>query len=112
MSKFTKGKWLLNKHFDIVTEDDELCVALCCVMPTKKRYDDLNNDNVYNEETRANARLIAAAPEMYKRLSFFTGFVECPTNAWSDQEKILRNQMQDAKELLARIDGEESKNEN
>ena len=96
MSKFTKGKWLLNKRLEVYTEDG-LFIALCCIMPPrKKRYDDLNNDNVYNEETRANARLIAAAPEMYKWLK---AFLLISKDGTAINTKHI-------KELLARIDEE------
>ncbi|MBR0317198.1 MAG: hypothetical protein IJQ99_10055 [Synergistaceae bacterium] len=84
MSKFTKGKWEVEHGaFDpeIICENKYLAF-------------------IYNlehlEETEANARLIAAAPEMYEWLKTIT--------------KIFENgnviNVKDIKELLECIDGE------
>ena len=54
------------------------------------------------EETQANARLIAAAPEMYKLLKVWVNVQVQPT---------LREAQNTARELLARIDGVEASNE-
>ena len=54
------------------------------------------------EETQANARLIAAAPEMYKLLKVWVNVQVQPT---------LREAQNTARELLARIDGVEIQHE-
>ncbi len=95
MSKFTKGTWKLNKHFDVVSENGQF-IALCCIRHKKLGYHYIENIKLYNEETKANARLIAAAPEMYQHL------------------KIILNgefSSDNVEQLLAQIDGEETKNE-
>lgn len=100
MSKFTSGKWQVNAdmyanlYVDVYDPDDFLRRTVCTV-----------NDESYkgrlDEEARANARLIAAAPEMYELLkeelipnSDYGGIV-----SFSREAKV--------RELLARIDTEE-----
>lgn len=89
MSEFTKGEWKIDKDFDI--------------------YIDKNNDKQYiaiiyfgvffSREIRANARLIAAAPEMYQLLhDELTG--EAGGTLSSAHESKVRK-------LLTKIDGED-----
>ncbi len=90
MSKFTKGTWEVNKHFDVVSENGQF-IALCCIRHKKLGYHYIESIKLYNEETKANARLIAAAPEMYQHL------------------KIILNgefSSDNVEQLLARIDGD------
>ena len=86
MSKFTKGPWKVTPHLDVMK--GHYYIAPISIM-TKKYM-------TVNEETRANARLIAAAPEMYQHLRL-----------------ILNGEFSsdDVEQLLARIDGEEERHE-
>ena len=86
MSKFTKGPWKVTPHLDVMKGHNY--IAPISIM-TKKYM-------TVNEETRANARLIAAAPDMYQHLRL-----------------ILNGEFSsdDVEQLLARIDGEEEKHE-
>ena len=94
MSKFTKGKWKtnINKYVYVLDEKNKFLHRRFIVY------------NVYGdteEETQANARLIAAAPEMYELISEALG--RCKGNS------VFADLYSQAKELLARIDGEEMK---
>ena len=86
MSKFTKGKWKINEYCDVLAENNQL-VALI-------------NEPRNKKEAQANARLIAAAPEMYNWLKAFLQV--------SKDGTVINTRH--IKELLARIDGE-AKNE-
>ena len=79
MSKFTKGPWKVTPHLDVMKGHNY--IAPISIM-TKKYM-------TVNEETRANARLIAAAPDMYQHLRL-----------------ILNGEFSsdDVEQLLARID--------
>ena len=88
MSKFTKGKWknYINKCVYVLDKKNKFprfIVFLVC--------------GNTEEEAQANARLIAAAPEMYELLS------ECADTLNHIGHKVLGNI---CLELLARIDGE------
>lgn len=81
MSEFTQGKWEVDFIYGdhpIVTANDRI-VADC-----------------FNNE--ANARLIAATPDMYELLKVWVQVQAQPT---------LRNAKDKARELLERIDGKE-----
>lgn len=90
MSKFTGGKWevdvIYGDHYVVFTNDrivaDNRIVADCF-------------------GSNANARLIAAAPEMYKLLTAVANY----------KPDIIWDVVSHAKELLLRIDGEEAANE-
>ena len=84
MPKFTSGKWKVEMVYGdhpIVTADGRI-VADC-----------------FNNE--ANARLIAAAPEMYEMLK---GIIQSTADCPMENAGFFR----EARELLARIDGEEA----
>ena len=91
MSKFTKGKWEVSDEGEIrifVNKKITLFYTIGSV------------DGCDNEEGQANARLIAAAPEMYELLKEEL----IPTSDYGgilsfEREKKIRT-------LLARIDGE------
>ena len=91
MSKFTQGKWSVRQgagidEIDVVdTEDRSICVLF--YYPVTKR-----------EEEEANARLIAAAPEMYELLKEVV--------QWKDD--CVWDAMFKAQKLLARIDDDEA----
>ena len=84
MSKFTKGKWEV--------EHGAFDPEIIC----ENKYLEFIYNLEHLEETEANARLIAAAPEMYEWLKTIT--------------KIFENgnviNVKDIKELLECIDGE------
>lgn len=90
MSNFTKGKWEVDRTgFDIEITCGDMYLA-----------------SMYNlehlEETEANARLIAAAPEMYDELYEILQFMKGKT-LWERDEYALYEK--DIEELLERIDG-------
>lgn len=89
MCKFTKGTWkTAAPHEYIVYEDftkDKLIIAS-------------EIEGYTEEEANANARLIAAAPEMYELLKLYG------TNPFFNGIE--------ARKLLARIDGETNNDEN
>ena len=91
MSKFTKGKWSINS-VGYITSDIE----------PEFEHDSLGHPYVwlddFIEEHRANARLVAAAPEMYHLLQNFVH----AKNALG--VLFLRDE---ASELLNQIDGNE-----
>ena len=91
MSKFTRGKW--TESDGVITASDEKGVwirnvadILCC------------EDE---DEEKANARLIAAAPELYEMLKELALLNPCVAGC-----AVLY-----ARELLARIDGGEASDE-
>ena len=72
MSEFTKGKWEVVQgagidEFDVISEDEPLHNHICILFssPTSRR-----------DEQKANARLIAAAPEMYEKLKDYAEVLE------------------------------------
>ena len=93
MSKFTAGKWevgeIYNKHYAVFVGTH--AVADC--------FD--------NRESEGNARLIAAAPEMYELLSYFST-LEDVTN---DEAYNFFVAVRRTRRLLARIDEEEGKDD-
>lgn len=100
MSEFTNGKWEARSNGAISLSDGKWYIP--CGMSEHIELD-------------ANARLIAAAPEMYRLLCEFLKIDE--QKAWATTEKndpayMMALVAQDgavnmAKELLARIDGKE-----
>ena len=91
MSKFTKGKWEITEHLDITCND--VYVALVC-------HED--HRELFSPQSRANARLIAAAPEMYELLKVWVNIQTQPTLI--EMQKKTQN-------LLERIDVEEIKHD-
>ncbi len=91
MSKFTKGTWMpSNDGLSVLVRDREgrrICEFIECFMWHEDEAED-----------KANICLIAAAPEMYRLLK---AFAECL------HEDGMFGLMEDAQELIARIDGEE-----
>ena len=88
MSKFTKGKWIIDRDGSAIFSDSEDCYVA--------ELSPANSD----EQVAANARLIAAAPEMYELLK---KILDDTQNGQFAREDLL-------KELLAHIDGEEVRN--
>ena len=91
MSKFTQGPWIIDTDGNgIYSDTEEYQVAYISYINYNK-----------NKEMQANARLIAAAPEMYRLLKeLHAGYMEYGMIADYHNDKIY--------ELLARIDGEEA----
>ena len=83
MSKFTKGQWRV-KYNPII----------------QGIFDEDNNPVQLNE---ANARLIAAAPEMYELLEDVAWYLEQIADDDDESSKYASS----IQELLARIDGED-----
>ena len=98
MAEFTKGKWKIDnseafrEHIYVIEPSGVYhCIAHIVGMW---------NDE-YSIQANANARLIAAAQDMYRLLEVWTQIHAQPT---------LRNAQNSARELLVRINGEEEKN--
>ena len=92
MSEFTKGKWIIDRDGSAIFSDSEDCYVA--------ELSPANSD----EQVAANARLIAAAPEMYELLSDCAAFLkdcgDCSPIAYQLRLRI--------EELLDRIDGKEA----
>ena len=90
MTEFTSGEWVaddLTETVNTVSDD----ARTICIITT-------NDAEDFSNEDRANARLIAAAPEMYRLLKSVANYK--PDFVW---DVVFH-----AQELLARIDGEEA----
>tara|TARA_R110000851_G_scaffold88121_1_gene192549 strand:- start:893 stop:1192 length:300 start_codon:yes stop_codon:yes gene_type:complete len=95
-AKFTKGVWVANYGGSIghvkallnVSTHNTPTVARCDVLTT----------SISNDEKKANAQLIAEAPELYRMLSDFKDFAV--RQGWNH---VLIN---DAEKLLAKVRGE------
>ena len=104
MPNFTQGKWKFNEHVSIITSDTERgheCIA-SPFLPTKDfPYPTL-------QETIANGRLIAHAPEMYELLLDCAEFLEersmLQCEGCSEFAALLQDKV-DA--LIGLIDGKE-----
>ena len=90
MSNFTEGEWKVNKHYGCIYSGETLIARVANF-----------SENASTPETEANARLIAAAPELYEMLreelipiSDYGGLLSL-----SRADKVHK--------LLARIDGED-----
>ena len=99
MSKFTSGTWSVGIDAKcgpyIYADDDEAIIAVI------RNCGHISESNKKETVRQANARLIAAAPEMYallKSLSYRTSGME--------QHEVLK-----IRELLARIDCKEANHE-
>lgn len=113
MRQFTKGKWKYLEATQCVTAYPEGPGNWPVIdgMPTypdeQALWKDITGELCWNgEETDANGRLIAAAPEMYETLA--TLLEELPIIAGDSRHDALVLAMHEARKLLARIDGEEA----
>ena len=93
MSNFSKGKWELDKKIGNTITAVELEEAVALVL------------GYIDAEQQANARLIAAAPEMYYLLKNLTEELRAYGD---DVREDLYSLMIEAERLLERIDGEEA----
>ena len=91
MTKFTQGEWTYDPKNGIVHNDGKLIAEVAGA----------GGSNYRHERGETNARLIAAAPKMYRLLKAVANYK--PDFVWD----VVFN----AQELLARIDGEEAKYE-
>ena len=92
MNEFTQGKWYVIQgagidELDVISEDKR---NICCLFGYSV--------SRWNEQ-KANARLIAAAPEMYEELIFAMA-------ALRDGDVCDKKRADKIEELLARIDGD------
>ncbi len=101
MSKFTKGKWEYVQAFGVVCSEDTSAVI------ANVRGAGTGSCFCLTQEEQANARLIATAPEMYKVLQVFA---DEPSEAEERVDELCTAYYQ-ARELLARIDGEEAEDD-
>ena len=99
MTEFTKGKWTADDMGEYVFAHS--FDMMICQM---RGWAYLNAQGLSPDEAidvqKANARLIAAAPEMYELMKVWVQVQAQPT---------LRNAQDKAQELLARIDGDNMK---
>ena len=84
MANFTPGPWIVDEHLDIRNKRSHV-IAQVSHMPGK-----IGGKDVFNPKSMANARLIAAAPEMYAILKWLSESVD----------------LYAVQDCLARIDGE------
>ena len=108
MSKFTGGKWKIDSTLRRVS-----CPTVCEIRPETSNENippqsiahiplmSFGEGSISKQEAEANARLIAAAPEMYRLLQNFA----YPEEPITTRTLNLSNR---AWELLRRIDGEEA----
>ena len=95
MSEFTKGKWGIDRNdYSIYSDSEDCCVA--DLYPVDS-----------NEQLVANARLIAAAPDMYDELYDALQLLK-GKSSWDGDE--FSQQAKSIQELLSRIDGKEVRN--
>ena len=100
MSKFTKGTWIFYGEFfseaDTIFDDDMHPIAYVYL----------------RDDSEANGRLIAAAPEMYELLSINANVIDTLIHEYElfDDADIswLNDHLDMAEKLLARIDGKEN----
>ncbi len=98
MSNFTTGEWEYVQAFGVVySKDTSAIIASVCDAGTESSFS-------CTPEGQANARLIAAAPEMYRLLQNFA----YPEEPITTRTLNLSNR---AWELLRRIDGEEEEHD-
>ncbi|MBR1437853.1 MAG: hypothetical protein IJ587_04885 [Synergistaceae bacterium] len=112
MSEFSKGKWRNEGNWIVA---DNIPIAEVCT-----EYDEGMTYSEQSERLRnANARLIAAAPEMYQLICDFLKVDKqkaCAATAKNDPAYMMALIAQNgvvnmAKALVARIDGEEDNHE-
>ena len=97
MTEFTKGKWVYDEPFGVIFSY-ETCAVIANVQGAGT-----GSCFCSTQEGQANARLIAAAPEMYELLKVWVQVQAQPT---------LRNAQDKARELIERIDGNMKGGEN
>ena len=94
MTEFTKGKWVYDEPFGVIFSH-ETCEVIAHVQGAGT-----GSCFCSTQEGQANARLIAAAPDMYELLKVWVQVQAQPT---------LRNAQDKAQKLLARIHSDNMK---
>ena len=95
--KGTKGKWILrlNKkwpfNYDIETEKGEwVSFGICHYSTYDKSIDDcLKRNFEQNSKSLANAKIIAAAPEMFEMLKKVLDNSDVPNEIFDEAKKLL-----------------------
>ena len=95
MANFSKGNWQINKHLDI-TCNGRYVALVCYTNPITP----LDNQST----ARANARLIAEAPEMYECLSWF---IQQYSHSKIADTMLIETMKLKARKILERIDGKD-----
>ncbi len=104
MPAFTQGKWIYDEPFGVIVSD-ETCAVIASVQGAGT-----GSCFCLTQEGQANARLIAAAPDMYEALKECYDFIEdiichdCEYCSRSLDAEGLRIALDD---LFAGIDGKE-----
>ena len=89
--KFTRGKWFVENYYDVFSDNGHEDVYIGALSGAS--YD----------EVKANARAIAAVPEMYRVLEELIPILE------SNNRLAISAMVHSIEKLLARIDGTEAK---
>ena len=103
MNNPTKGRWLIVDKFRDLSVRSELSkdpIAIIKQVFMERTNDDGSSDNVgqSHNDMKANANLIAAAPDMYEALDNLLGYLE------TDNMRVL--DMSLARKALAKARGE------
>ena len=99
MSKFLQGKWIADDAGEYVFMQTPEGLEMVAQMRGWSYLTKHLTPDEAIEVQKINARLIAAAPDMYELLKVWTQIGAQPT---------LKNARKQAEELLARIDGKEA----
>ena len=92
--KHTKGKWDVN-------ESDGVLTIVCTDLNNRKYYiGDVNGDADYEPTYRANANLIAAAPELLRTIKPLIARIKA-MDSWAKDY----NQVKEAEEAIAKAEG-------
>lgn len=88
MTQHTKGPWKINPLLQAVVDSDGRFICSEHAVLTRNQFH--NGERVVSDEMKANAHLIAAAPDMLKALevAYATLESEYPPEVWSDYPAI------------------------
>ena len=99
MPKFTHGPWVQwvwhnTIHAGPVTENTEGCIR-----GGRGEICEVREDEFDEETVEANARLIAASPELYEQLEDLLTIDQWTPKSWEARQRTIRA-------LIAKVDGE------
>ena len=94
--KWTKGPWKISNRADTLVMCGERSIASAGGFQVN-----VNQDKI-QKENRANAQLIASAPELYEVLEYLTNCTEYPT-----PELNMKEAIKNARQALAKARGDE-----